>query len=115
MSDTIADELNGIDLGDERLNKRSKHLLEALNLTDKANAKPKNLSVGEQQRVSIARALLHQPKILFADEPTSALDDTNTAQVVSLLENLCRDEGASLVLVTHDNRLKTRFAKTMNL
>jgi ABC-type lipoprotein export system ATPase subunit len=94
---------------------RINHLLEALNIADKAAAKPKNLSIGEQQRVSIARALLHQPKILFADEPTSALDDINTAQVVSLLENLCRDEGASLVLVTHDNRLKTRFAKTLTL
>jgi ABC-type lipoprotein export system ATPase subunit len=94
---------------------RINHLLEALNIADKASAKPKNLSIGEQQRVGIARALLHQPKILFADEPTSALDDINTAQVVSLLENLCRNEGASLVLVTHDNRLKTRFAKTLTL
>lgn len=94
---------------------RIKFLLEALNIGAKTYEMPKNLSIGEQQRVSIARALLNQPKILFADEPTSALDDANAAQVITLLENLCRNEGSALLIVTHDNRLKTRFAKTVNL
>jgi ABC-type lipoprotein export system ATPase subunit len=94
---------------------RIKNLLAALNIADKAHAKPQDLSIGEQQRVCIARALLNRPKVLFADEPTSALDDQNAAQVVDLLENLCRNEGAALLVVTHDNRLKTRFAKTVSL
>jgi ABC-type lipoprotein export system ATPase subunit len=94
---------------------RIKNLLAALNIFDKAHAKPQDLSIGEQQRVCIARALLNRPKVLFADEPTSALDDENATQVVDLLGNLCRNEGAALLVVTHDNRLKTRFAKTVSL
>ena len=94
---------------------RIKNLLEMLNIADKAHQKPQKLSIGEQQRVSIARALLNRPKVLFADEPTSALDDANAAQVADLLENLCKNEGAALLVVTHDSRLKARFSVIRSL
>lgn len=67
---------------------------------------PARLSVGEQQRVSIARALVNHPKLILADEPTSALDDTNCSTVIRLLLEQSREQGAALVIVTHDSRLK---------
>jgi putative ABC transport system ATP-binding protein len=67
---------------------------------------PARLSQGEQQRVSIARAIVHKPDLVLADEPTSSLDDENTATVSGLLQELCRQHGAALIIVTHDARLK---------
>jgi ABC-type lipoprotein export system ATPase subunit len=88
---------------------RANELLAALNLTDKRKEKPYILSQGEQQRVAIARALMNNPSLILADEPTSALDDTNCEEVIQLLENQAKNSGATLLIVTHDNRLKTRF------
>jgi|694.fasta_scaffold131781_2 ABC-type lipoprotein export system ATPase subunit len=68
---------------------------------------PSTLSQGEQQRVSIARAIIHHPDLVLADEPTSSLDDENTAIVAGLLLQLCKENGAALVVVTHDERLKS--------
>lgn len=90
-------------------------LLERLQIGDKINSKIHNLSIGERQRVSIARALIHEPKIIFADEPTSALDDENTDYVIGLLEEQCELENAALVIVTHDNRLKNRYPNRLEL
>jgi ABC-type lipoprotein export system ATPase subunit len=67
------------------------------------------LSVGEQQRVAIARALVNTPSVILADEPTSALDDKNTEEVIRLLENQAAEAGATLLIVTHDTRLKDYF------
>lgn len=90
-------------------------LLERLQIGHKANSKINSLSIGERQRVSIARALIHQPKVIFADEPTSALDDQNTDYVVHLLEEQAEQENAALVIVTHDNRLKERYSNRIEL
>jgi ABC-type lipoprotein export system ATPase subunit len=84
---------------------RIKQLLEQLDLGEKLKARPGNLSVGQQQRVAIARAVINQPALILADEPTSALDDKNTAQVTALLREQAETVGASLLIVTHDNRL----------
>lgn len=94
---------------------RAHDLLERMNLADKLTRRPSALSIGEQQRVAIARALMNNPAILLADEPTSALDDKNANHVIDLLEAEARNTGASLIIVTHDQRLKDRFEKRVTL
>jgi len=89
--------------------------LKDLNLADKKNKKTHELSVGEQQRVAIIRAVINQPKIIFADEPTSALDDHNTDQVIDLLKSQADQCNATLIVVTHDQRLKDNFTNRIEL
>ena len=74
-----------------------------------------NLSQGEQQRVAIARALLNRPALILADEPTSSLDDESTNAVIELLEKEAELADATLVIVTHDQRLKDRFERRVEL
>ena len=88
-------------------------MLGRLGIGHRAGARPHELSVGEQQRASIARALLHNPKVVFADEPTSALDDESAAAVMDILDREAAD--ATLVVVTHDQRLKDRYASCVTL
>jgi ABC-type lipoprotein export system ATPase subunit len=95
--------------------KRVHSLLERLQVGHKLRALPDRLSQGEQQRVAIARALLNKPALILADEPTSALDDVNTEQVIGLLEEQAREEDATLVVVTHDGRLKSHFPNQLAL
>jgi putative ABC transport system ATP-binding protein len=76
---------------------------------------PRQLSGGEQQRVAIARAFASPPKILFADEPTGNLDSKTGAHVIDLLFDLNREEGATLVLVTHEQRLAQRCGRSITL
>lgn len=89
---------------------RDKHkilnVLEHLGIKEQAYAKPSRLSQGELQRASVARAILNNPNIILADEPTSALDDVSCEQVVKLLEKEAKELKASLLIVTHDTRLK---------
>lgn len=92
-----------------------KEILEHLNVGHKLNARTSQLSIGEQQRVNIARAMINKPSVILADEPTSALDDKNTAQVIDLLRQEADDAKATLLIVTHDNRLKTIFEKQIEL
>jgi putative ABC transport system ATP-binding protein len=94
---------------------RTQELLTRLRLDHKSDSLPKDLSVGEQQRASIARALIHKPSVVFADEPTSALDDRSTEAVIQLLEEETQLAGASLVVVTHDSRLKSRYSDRVEL
>ena len=76
---------------------------------------PSQLSIGQQQRVSIARALINEPKLLLADEPTSSLDDENAVTVADMLSKLAKQFGTALVIVTHDQRLKDRFPNQISL
>jgi ABC-type lipoprotein export system ATPase subunit len=92
-----------------------KTLLTQLNLSYKLKEKPTSLSQGEQQRVAIARALVHQPALILADEPTSALDDANCNEVIDLLKKQAKINNTTLVIVTHDARLKSHFNRTLNL
>ena len=89
--------------------KRIEQVLTQLNLGHKLNALPSNLSQGEKQRVSIARAIINKPAVIFADEPTAALDDKNTQEVTNILKETALENNATLIIVTHDNRLKTAF------
>lgn len=103
-------------LAGEKIDKqRIKNLLARLNLGHKFNSKTNSLSQGEQQRVAIARALVNRPKVILADEPTSALDDKNTDEVINLLEEVAQEVEATLLVVTHDARLKAHFSKQIEL
>lgn len=84
---------------------RADIVLRALGLDEKANAKPHQLSQGQQQRVAIARALLNHPALLLADEPTANLDDDACAAAIGLLTAQAGENGASLVIATHDARV----------
>ena len=86
-----------------------------LGLSKKLTAMPSELSVGEAQRVAIGRAVLNRPKILLADEPTSALDDENAVAVIDLLKNQATDCGATLLIATHDGRVKAHFKHCLDL
>lgn len=90
-------------------------LLNDLGLQARMNARPAELSVGEQQRVAIARAIVNAPRLLLADEPTSSLDDSNAERAVQLLFEAARISGALLVVATHDARIRERFGRRVHL
>jgi len=77
--------------------------------------RPMEISQGEQQRVSLARALLHEPIVVLADEPTSSLDDENCERVIRLLTEQSAIAGSALIIVSHDERLKKHFSNTIEL
>jgi putative ABC transport system ATP-binding protein len=84
---------------------RALDLLERVSLADRRDTFPDKLSGGEQQRVAIARALVHDPRLILADEPTGNLDDATGAAVMSLLEEMTRQAGKTLILVTHSRKV----------
>jgi ABC-type lipoprotein export system ATPase subunit len=90
-------------------------LLDRLGIAHRAKARPHELSQGEAQRAAIARALVVRPAVLIADEPTSALDAANAAAVAALLHELAEEAGATLLVATHDDRLRPHFARTLTL
>ena len=92
-----------------------KSLLADLGVESKLNSKLNTLSVGEKQRVSIARALVNSPALILADEPTSALDDENCDAVLKLVREQAKKHNSTLLIVTHDNRLKDQFDKRIEL
>ena len=95
--------------------KRSLELLEKVGLADRKNHYPTQLSGGEQQRVSIARAFSNQPKILFADEPTGNLDEDTGAHIEELIFALNREAGTTLVVVTHDLELAEKTGRIIQI
>jgi putative ABC transport system ATP-binding protein len=90
-------ELNGIKDGDEKI----KAILNEVGLPDKENSFPEKLSGGEQQRIAIARALIHNPAIILADEPTGNLDYETGLQIVDLLDRVVKQKGKTMIMVTH--------------
>jgi putative ABC transport system ATP-binding protein len=104
-------------LGDDRdgASSRAKYLLESVGLHDRSSHYPTQLSGGEQQRVALARAFMMKPSILFADEPTGNLDSTNGKHVLELLWKLNKEEGTTLILVTHDDGLAARADRRLIL
>lgn len=91
------------------------NLLKQLDLENQMHKLPAQLSIGQQQRVNIARALINNPKVILADEPTSSLDDDNAQIVAKLLSSLAKEYKAALIIVTHDQRLKNQFTNAINL
>lgn len=82
--------------------KEKEKILELLDLTEKKDLYPKQLSGGEQQRTAIGRAMINKPSIIFADEPTGALDSINGERIISILKNLVLEMDTTVILVTHD-------------
>ena len=91
------------------------HLLQEVGLAERLHYKPDKLSVGQQQRVAVARALANRPKLVLADEPTGALDATNAQQVLELIRALCDEVKASLLLVSHDAGITSQFPRVVHL
>ena len=94
---------------------RIDEVLQSLAIGDKKKAYPSELSQGQLQRVSIARAVINKPTLLIADEPTSSLDDKNAESVLALLMEQSKLNNATLVVATHDKRVKDAFTNTYNL
>lgn len=94
---------------------RIHEVLTELNLGDKMTKRVRQLSQGEQQRVTIARALLNRPRVILADEPTASLDDDNAAIVLNMLKGQAEKYQASLIIATHDQRVKDQFDLQLNL
>lgn len=87
------------------MDRKAAAMLESVGLGNRVDYYPENLSGGQKQRVAIARALINQPKIILADEPTAALDKKSGRDVVELMQQLAREQGCTILLVTHDNRI----------
>ena len=94
---------------------RVRQVLASLDVADKADAYPAALSTGQRQRVAIARAVMNRPDVLLADEPTSSLDDVRSAQVLDLLTEQAEAHGATLLIATHDRRVKDRFPNRLDV
>ncbi|BAY16549.1 ABC transporter-like protein [Anabaenopsis circularis NIES-21] len=98
-----------LELHDEYLNEnmdaKAIAILETVGLGERVNYYPEKLSGGQKQRVAIARALVSHPKIVLADEPTAALDKKSGRDVVELMQKLAKEQGCTILLVTHDNRI----------
>ena len=95
--------------------KRAVELLEEVGLLNKINSKPNDLSQGEQQRAAIALVVVKNPSVILADEPTSSLDDANCKKITSLLKEQAASTNAQLIIITHDQRLKSQFDKSITL
>ncbi|MEO1617981.1 MAG: ABC transporter ATP-binding protein [Planctomycetota bacterium] len=103
------------DFSAARRSERAAHLLDRVGLKQRSKNLPSEMSGGENQRVAIARALANGPRLLLADEPTGALDSETGQFVIELLEQLRRDEGLALVIVTHDPKLASRADRQIRL
>ncbi len=94
---------------------RAKGLLERVGLSHRLHHKPSALSVGEQQRVAVARALANRPVLLLADEPTANIDPAHQQQIIDLLRATCAEENIAMLLVTHSNEVSDQFARVEQL
>jgi putative ABC transport system ATP-binding protein len=96
-------------------NRRAKELLTQLGLGDRLHHRPNQLSGGQQQRVAIARALANEPPLLLADEPTGNLDSESSENVLAALEEIRRETGTTVIIVTHDPELAVRADRVLTL
>jgi putative ABC transport system ATP-binding protein len=103
------------DFSPSDIRQRAGEILSRLGLGHRLNYKPDALSVGQKQRVAIARGLAHRPRIVLADEPTAALDEKSGREVVTLFQELARDEKVTIIMVTHDNRILDVADRVVNM
>lgn len=104
-----------LELNREHAEERARALLEEVGLADRAGAWPDRLSGGEQQRIALARAVVHRPALVLADEPTGNLDEDTSLLVLDLLDRLCRENGATLIMVTHSAEVAARADRTLRM
>ncbi len=113
--DNAALKLMGADMGAREARGRIRPLLRRLGLQERAAHRPEQLSMGERQRVMIARALSTDPKLVLADEPTGNLDTERGSEVLALFQEVCRERNAAVVLVTHDPQAATYADRVQTL
>ena len=94
---------------------RARRLLDRVGLSHRLHHTPQTMSVGEQQRTAVARAMANQPKLLLADEPTANVDPANQQAVIDLIRESCREDGVSLILVTHAAEVAEQFDRVDRL
>ncbi len=92
----------------------AQHLLERVGLGDRMQYRPSQLSVGQQQRVAVARAVANRPRLVLADEPTGNLDYHHANEAVTLIREICRENNAALLIVSHDSEVLGQFEKTID-
>jgi putative ABC transport system ATP-binding protein len=109
----VAMEINDISSRDAR--RRALELLDYLGVADRAEHRPSALSGGQQQRVAVARALANRPGLILADEPTAALDSQRGRQVMELFARVAHEQGAAVIVVTHDHRALEVFDRRMEM
>ena len=102
-------------LSDREAKERAEALLVKVGLKDRMDHTPSQLSGGQQQRVAIARALVNKPPVLLADEPTGNLDSTTTAEILQMFQQINRDDGITIVLVTHDPVVASHAKRNIRL
>ncbi|MBU0461303.1 MAG: ABC transporter ATP-binding protein [Nanoarchaeota archaeon] len=103
--------LEFLEYSDKEAEKRAREILDIVGLSDKLFSRPTQLSGGQQQRVSIARSLASDPEIILADEPTGALDSVTGKELLNMLSRLWREQGKTIIMVTHDLNL-AKYAHT---
>lgn len=107
----LAQYMAGVEQNENRIHE----VLNQLDIPEKKNSFVDELSQGQKQRVSIARAVVNHPKLILADEPTSSLDDKRSEQVIALLKEQAELHDASLIISTHDSRVKSHFSKSIEI
>jgi len=102
-------------LGKNEKRKRAEELLESVGLKERMNHKPSELSGGERQRVAIARALANNPRFLLMDEPTGNIDSKTAKEIIGLVKRLNKDEGVTIIMITHDQQLATQAKRIVKM
>lgn len=106
----------GMTFARKKLNpERGKELLKKVGLSDRMHYLPSQLSVGQQQRVAVARALANKPRLLLADEPTANVDPSNQKRIIDLIKEVCREESVAILLVTHSDEIANQFERVERL
>jgi ABC-type lipoprotein export system ATPase subunit len=107
--------MHGQGIGEQEMSQRAQQLLELVGLPDRMRHLPSQLSGGQRQRVAVARALANDPAIILADEPTGSLDTQSGAEIMDLLETINRDQGTTILIVTHDPKIARRTRRILTM